>query len=643
MMKKSLILFILVFLLAIPSPATDYYVDATDGSDANTGLSTGQAWQTITEVNSNMGSFSPGDSILFQREETWVTGALYITCSGSSSGDITFGAYGAGNRPDFNGVYIYDDYSGASYITVENINVRNVTAGTSIYFSGTARSNITIRNCDVSNGRTNGIYIDQTDTYLIDNCDVSNCLNGHIIIYGSPSNQITDGIVSNCDIVGADSNEDGICFHTDGDGNHIGPNHYIYNCTATNCGEQGFDFDSANNMIIRDCVAHDQTAHIGSTSFGYSTRAYFENFFSYNERDEGLVFASLPGSEYLVVINSKFYNDGGENIYLGDIGASHIYLLNNTFVGAGDDVVRIHEDTDTLIVKNNIMDAGVRWLNYQGAGTANSTNTTSDYNLFYAFGDGFYDATEGAMNLTEWQSAYSQDMNSQYDDPLLTNPAVHNFELQQGSPCINAGGWITTITSANGSGTSFVVEDSNPFHDGFGLTTGSEIQLEGDLTSVLVTDVNYITNAIMVDEVVSWIQGDGVAFAHNGYAPDIGAEESGSEQPPPQGIEKSITITLIIEEKPPPILVPDFDPASDPTSQIVEQEQSASYTISIVPIDGFDHPVSLSIAGLPTSVTAIFTPQTIIPSETSTLELTVGTGAEVGAYDLIITAKEVIQ
>jgi len=62
-----------------------------------------------------------------------------------------------------------------------------------------------------------------------------------------------------------------------------------------------------------------------------------------------------------------------------------------------------------------------------------------------------------------------------------------------------------------------------------------------------------------------------------------------------------------------------------------------------MPIDGFSNPVSLSIIGLPDNVTATFTPQIIIPSEVSTLELIVGMDAETGSYNLTVTVKEVIQ
>ena len=76
--------------------ATDYYVNATTGSDANDGLTPGTAWQTISEVNGR--GFNPGDNIYFERGQTWRE-KLMVPSSGSSGNPITFGTYGSGNAP----------------------------------------------------------------------------------------------------------------------------------------------------------------------------------------------------------------------------------------------------------------------------------------------------------------------------------------------------------------------------------------------------------------------------------------------------------------------------------------------------------------------------------------------------------------
>ncbi|MBD3227626.1 MAG: hypothetical protein GF329_05500 [Candidatus Lokiarchaeota archaeon] len=73
-----------------------YYVDATNGDDANSGTSPGGAWKSIFKVNNY--DFNPGDSILFKRGEVWRE-KLTITNSGTSSDPITYGAYGAGAKP----------------------------------------------------------------------------------------------------------------------------------------------------------------------------------------------------------------------------------------------------------------------------------------------------------------------------------------------------------------------------------------------------------------------------------------------------------------------------------------------------------------------------------------------------------------
>jgi len=76
-----------------------YYV-ANSGSDSNNGTSTGTPWQTITKVNA--ASLNPGDSVLFNRGDTFY-GSLTISHAGTSVNNITFGAYGTGANPILTG------------------------------------------------------------------------------------------------------------------------------------------------------------------------------------------------------------------------------------------------------------------------------------------------------------------------------------------------------------------------------------------------------------------------------------------------------------------------------------------------------------------------------------------------------------
>ena len=73
-----------------------YYVDATDGSDSNDGLSPETAWKTIEKVNNT--TFQPGDHILFQCGETW-TGELMPQGSGVLGNPIVISSYGEGDKP----------------------------------------------------------------------------------------------------------------------------------------------------------------------------------------------------------------------------------------------------------------------------------------------------------------------------------------------------------------------------------------------------------------------------------------------------------------------------------------------------------------------------------------------------------------
>ena len=75
-----------------------YYVDATEGSDENDGLTPETAWKSLDKVNQT--TFAPGDHILFQCGETW-TGELMPKGSGIKGNPIVISSYGEGDKPLF--------------------------------------------------------------------------------------------------------------------------------------------------------------------------------------------------------------------------------------------------------------------------------------------------------------------------------------------------------------------------------------------------------------------------------------------------------------------------------------------------------------------------------------------------------------
>ena len=77
-----------------------YYVDATNGSNSDDGLSEATAWQTTTKVESV--SLNPGDMVKFKRGELWRE-MFTPNQSGSLGSPIIFSAYGIGDRPKISG------------------------------------------------------------------------------------------------------------------------------------------------------------------------------------------------------------------------------------------------------------------------------------------------------------------------------------------------------------------------------------------------------------------------------------------------------------------------------------------------------------------------------------------------------------
>ncbi|MCP4609812.1 MAG: PKD domain-containing protein [Planctomycetes bacterium] len=119
--------------------------------------------------------------------------------------------------------------------------------------------------------------------------------------------------------------------------------------------------------------------------------------------------------------------------------------------------------------------------------------------------------------------------NNLEEDPLFVDAGNHDYHLTKESPMIDAGDFLTVITSPGGGGSQITVADSRYFYDGFGIVgeQGDLIKFEsGQTARILDIDYGSDSNTIILDRHVSWSNGEKVSLYYEGGAPDIGAYES---------------------------------------------------------------------------------------------------------------------
>jgi hypothetical protein len=108
--------------IVIPPPSGTIYYVSPEGSDAASGTSPGEAWQSVTQVN--RAHLEPGDEVLFQGGATFTDAALMPGwgegASGTSAAPIEFGSYGQGQARIVQGVWFSEG---------ENLAFQNLTLG----------------------------------------------------------------------------------------------------------------------------------------------------------------------------------------------------------------------------------------------------------------------------------------------------------------------------------------------------------------------------------------------------------------------------------------------------------------------------------------------------------------------------------
>jgi hypothetical protein len=104
----------------------------------------------------------------------------------------------------------------------------------------------------------------------------------------------------------------------------------------------------------------------------------------------------------------------------------------------------------------------------------------------------------------------------------------------------------------------------------------------------------------------------------------------------PNGIELHPVLDILFNAN---NLSPDFSITTSPTSVMLNTGTSASVSVSLTALAGFNSPVSLSVSGAPPGITATFNPSTVTPTGTGTLVLAADASVSPGNYSLVVNGS----
>ncbi|HTT02838.1 MAG TPA: hypothetical protein VMG11_12210 [Steroidobacteraceae bacterium] len=548
--------FLLAGLLSasVSASAKSLYVAASGGSDQNPGSSPSAPLATIAAASSRAGAGDTVYLIAGQYHE-----AIVPQSSGTPGHPITYTSYNG--AAVISNVKVAVLISSVGYITIDGINVNGGSAppnsNVSTFVAIQNGNHIVVQNGNFkyANGWSG---IDISGKYLANGAfwqyAPQNALQGtssYITIQNNTVDSVGNYAVPNGDDIQA----------SNGDIDHV----LIQHNTLTHGGHDLVEFDGDYGVLQNNTLNNSFADTVGGDT-GYRSIEVRGN---YNVIQGNLMeHARLGGGSYVapiasirgnsnIVRQNVFYDAiaGGTGTWCGpgsDQQVTNARIYNNTlqqlggdawsawayqgctsmggFVFANNLVVNSRMAPGTIPNVSHggtVIDADVVFVPLSGGPTAQSIVKG---NLFYPSGGGpayvFLMGNGGRVALNSASGNYPQVfMANVQSRPTLVSAsptALADFQQQPSSPGVGAG---VFLTNAVGSGTSSTlpVGDSLYFSDGNNLMPGDTIQLQGTTQRGVVLSINRNSNTLTLSSVVSFKDGQGVALAYNGNAPDIGA------------------------------------------------------------------------------------------------------------------------
>lgn len=407
-------------LFTIQAYANNYFVDASNGNDNNTGMVPDAAWKTLGKVNK--APFNPGDSILFKRGEIW-NGQLKIQSEGNEGLYLTIGDYGSGDKPEIinSGSNHGIDLAGKSFIIIKNIKITSATGSGILITESKTNGIIKVESCDIYNCQNDGIAIKDRGSVEIINSHIYNNKGNGISAFFSSHNMLwTDKKGNNIKIANSRIYNNYKCgMFLAGDYAMVQKNEIYIN------GHSRFDHNlylMGDNGIIENNMIHDANYGLGFRYVG--SHLVFRNNIVKNNHLHGIGLWNDYGNSHY---NNKIYNNSvdvkdnttqinssmaisiGKSPSAGSF--SGIDIHNNTINGINDGAGGIWLDSCAQIkINNNDIKLKNSYLIYNKGGV---TELVSDYNKFSSTKPQPFANNSSDLSFSEWQNA-GYDLHSSY-------------------------------------------------------------------------------------------------------------------------------------------------------------------------------------------------------------------------------------
>ncbi|MEK6777823.1 MAG: right-handed parallel beta-helix repeat-containing protein [bacterium] len=420
-------------LSARPAYGATYYI-SNAGSDLNDGLRKATPWRTISRIDRSWQEISTGDDILFKRGDTFSDAVLGIQKGGTITDGLVIGAYGAGPKPVLDGQgtlrgAISLTTPNISYVSIQDLDIRNTGLGQSILIAADNLAHITISRIDITGNPTrNGILLLKVNNYIIEDCSIKDVGNCGIFISGSRTFPAANGIIRRNRVDCGGASNDGITIHQGGTSEgrpDVGPNHQILSNEAFNCGEQGIDITSGDNILI----SGNETYNNGDGGILVSHMAsnvHIDEHYSHDDAQN--MGAIIVGeSTNVTMTRSVIRNARYHAVVLRNCGT---FLADNNTIVHGKDsrgsIIDIEGTADNIIFRNNtITSTGSnigRYVRYLGGATPESTHSQFSNNILWRPDKSsrlFYDDVLGDYDLSTFKKRYHQGSDNLFKDPLI--------------------------------------------------------------------------------------------------------------------------------------------------------------------------------------------------------------------------------